>query len=267
MTKLGQCDGTHGGKKSFINLGKFTVSRPGNVTDLALAKQSASADFARLQPLTIAMLHGSFELPLLFDLGATFLFAVTGALAGIKRGWDIVGVIALALVTGMGGGLIRDGLFIQDRTTPLLTNPAYIMVLAPAVVVGVLFGSRVHHFGRVIAIVEALGLGAYAAFGAQKSLLAGLPVPAAIFVGVVNAVGGGILRDLLSREEPQVFRPGQFYLLAAFAGAVTFVFCSIVLELPAPIAAIAAVALTFVFRVLTIVFNWRTAAVSSGRPQ
>jgi uncharacterized membrane protein YeiH len=210
------------------------------------------------------MLQGSFELPLLFDLGATFLFAVTGALAGIRRGWDIVGVIALALVTGMGGGLIRDGLFIQDRTTPLLTNPAYISVVAPAVIVAVIFSSRIHHFRRVIAVVDALGLGAYAAFGVQKSLLAGLPVPAAIFVGVVNAVGGGILRDLLSREEPLVFRPGQFYLLTAFAGAVTFVFCIVMLEMSANASAIAAVTLTFVFRILTIAFNWRTAAVSSG---
>ena len=211
------------------------------------------------------MLRGHFELPILFDLGATFLFALTGALAGVKRGYDIVGVLALALVTGLGGGLIRDGLFLQGGITPLLTNPAYIQVLVPAVVAGVLFGPRVHQFARVIAVVESLGLGAYAAFGVQKSLLAGLPGAAAIFIGVVNAVGGGILRDLLTSEEPQVFKPGQFYLLTAFAGAVTFVFCSITLELSANAAAIAAVALTFAFRGLTIAFNWRTAPMSSGR--
>lgn len=211
------------------------------------------------------MLRGQFELPILFDLGATFLFALTGALAGMKRGYDIVGVLALALVTGLGGGLIRDGLFLQEGITPLLTNPAYIQVLVPAVVVGVLFGSRVHHFGRVIAVIDALGLGAYAAFGVQKSLLAGLPVSAAIFIGVVNAVGGGILRDVLAGEEPQVFKPGQFYLLTAFAGAVTFVFCSVTLEYSANQAAIAAVALTFGFRMLTIAYNWRTAPMSSGR--
>lgn len=211
------------------------------------------------------MLHGQFELPILFDLGATFLFAITGALAGVKRGYDIVGVLALALVTGLGGGLIRDGLFLQTSITPLLTNPAYILVLIPAVIVGTLFGSRVHHFRRVIAIVEALGLGAYAAFGVQKSLLNGLPVPAAVFIGLVTAVGGGVLRDLIAGEEPQVFKPGQFYLLTALAGAVTFVFCSITLELTANLSAIVAVALTFVFRLLTIAFNWRTAPMSSGR--
>lgn len=210
------------------------------------------------------MLKGSFDLPVLFDLGATFAFALTGALAAIKRNYDIVGVFALALVSGIGGGLIRDGLFIQDGLTPLLTNPRYIEVIVVAAVIGMLFGERVRRFHRLIAVVDALGLGAYAAFGVQKSLQAGLAVPAAILVGVINAVGGGVLRDLLVREEPLVFKPGQFYLLTALAGAVTFVFASAYLELSANRAAVAAVALTFVFRVLTIAFNWRTAPVSSG---
>jgi uncharacterized membrane protein YeiH len=210
------------------------------------------------------MLRGSFDLPVLFDLGATFAFALTGALAAIKRGYDIVGVLALALVTGLGGGIIRDGLFLVQGPTPLLTNPNYITVSLAAVLCGVLFGTRIHHFARLIAVVDALGLGAYAAFGVQKSLMAGLAPPAAILVGLVNAVGGGVLRDLLTREEPLIFKPGQFYLLTALAGAVTFLFCSVSMELSANRSAIVAVGLTFVFRVLTITLNWRTAPVSSG---
>lgn len=210
------------------------------------------------------MLKGSFDLPVLFDLGATFAFALTGALAGIKRGYDIVGVLALALVTGLGGGLIRDGLFLVHGPTPLLTNPHYIEVTLAAVVCGILFGSRVHRFARLIVVVDAIGLGAYAAFGVQKSLLAGLNPPAAVLIGLVNAVGGSVLRDLLTREEPLVFKPGQFYLLTALAGAVTFLFCSVSLELSANRSAIVAVGLTFVFRMLTILLNWRTAPIASG---
>jgi uncharacterized membrane protein YeiH len=210
------------------------------------------------------MLKGSFDLPVIFDLGATFACALSGALAGIRRNYDIVGVIALALVSGLGGGLIRDGLFLVQGPTPLLTNPHYIQVIGVAVVCGVVFGSRIHHFSRLIAVIDALALGAYAAFGVQKSLLAGLAPAAAVLIGLVNSVGGGVLRDLLVREEPLVFKPGQFYLLTALAGAVTFVFCSITLELSANRAAIVAVALTFIFRALTIAFNWRTAPVASG---
>jgi uncharacterized membrane protein YeiH len=205
----------------------------------------------------------TFQLPELFDLGATFAFALTGALAGVRRGYDIVGVFFLALVSSIGGGLIRDGVFIPGSTpTPLLTDPRYIEVVVAATVAGALFGRRVTHFQRVIAIIEALGLGAYAVYGTQKALHAGLAVPAAILIGVINAAGGGLLRDVITREEPLVFKPGQFYVLTALAGAVTFVFLSLQLEVEPTLAALGAIALTFLFRVLTIVFNWRTTSVS-----
>ncbi len=209
-------------------------------------------------------LSGGFALPVLFDLGATFAFALSGALAAIKRHYDIVGVLALALVTGLGGGLIRDGLFLDLGPTPLLTNSRYLEAVVLAAVCGVVLGGRIHRFARLIVIVDALGLGAYAAFGVQKSLLVGLAPPAAILVGLVNAVGGGVLRDLLCREEPLLFKPGQFYFLIALAGAVVFLFCTVTLGWSANLAAIATVALTFVMRMLTIAFNWRTAPVSSG---
>lgn len=213
---------------------------------------------------SLVPLAGGFALPVLFDLGATFAFALTGALAAIKRHYDIVGVLALALVTGLGGGLIRDGLFLQVGPTPLLTNPHYLEAVVLAAACGALFGGRIHHFARLIVVIDALGLGAYAAFGVQKSLHAGLAPPAAILVGVVNAVGGGVLRDLLCREEPLVFKPGQFYFLIALGGAVIFLFATVTLDWSANVAAIATVALTFVLRMLAITFNWRTAPVSSG---
>jgi uncharacterized membrane protein YeiH len=214
--------------------------------------------------MSATLTHGSFALPVLFDLGATFAFALTGALAAIKRNYDIVGVLALALVTGLGGGLIRDGLFLDMGPTPLLTNPHYLEAVVLAAVCGVVFGTRIHRFGRLIAVIDALGLGAYAAFGVQKSLLGGLAPAAAVLVGVINAVGGGVLRDLLCREEPLVFKPGQFYFLIALGGAVVFLFAIVTLGWSANRAAITTVAVTSVLRILTITFNWRTAPVSSG---
>ncbi|PAW69093.1 MAG: hypothetical protein B9S34_00170 [Opitutia bacterium Tous-C1TDCM] len=205
-----------------------------------------------------------FTLPVWFDLGAVFAFALTGALAGIRRGYDIVGVFFLALVSSIGGGLIRDGVFIPNgAATPLLTDARYIQVIVAATITGALFGQHVKRFHRVVALIDALGLGAYAAFGTQKALLAGLSVPAAVLVGVINAAGGGLLRDIIVREEPLVFKPGQFYVLTAVAGAVVFVFLSVHLNLEPTPAAFAAIAFTFAFRVLTIIFNWRTAAVAA----
>lgn len=206
---------------------------------------------------------GTFNLLVWLDLAATFAFAVTGALAGIRRGYDIVGVFFLALATGLGGGLIRDGVFIASTgPTPLLSDPRYVEVVAAATIGAAVFGRHIKRLRRGIALIDALGLGAYAAFGTQKALQAGLAVPAAILVGVINAAGGGLLRDVITREEPLVFRPGQFYVLTAFAGAVVFVFLSVQFELAPMPAAILATAATFAFRALTIVFNWRTSAVA-----
>lgn len=210
------------------------------------------------------MSYDEFQLPVIFDLCATFAFALTGALAAIKRGYDIVGVFFLALASGIGGGLIRDAVFIKGfGPTPLLADPRYILVVVGATVFGALFGGRVKHLHRLIAVLDALGLGAYAAFGTQKALNADLAVPAAILVGVINAAGGGLLRDIITREEPLVFKPGQFYILTAFGGSVAFVFLTIYLEVPATKAGLAAIAITFAFRALTIAFNWRTAPVGS----
>lgn len=209
------------------------------------------------------MTAAAFQLPVWFDLGATFAFALTGALAAIKRGYDVVGMLSLAIATSLGGGLIRDGIFLQQGVTPLLTNPDYLYAIGVAAAIGLILGERVNRFHRLIAVVDALGLGAYACFGVQKSLLAGLGPTAAVFVGVVNAVGGGLLRDVITREEPLVFKPGQFYVLVALAGAVVFVFLTAQFGMAPTPAAFTAIGLTFVFRVLTIAFNWRTEAVSA----
>lgn len=217
------------------------------------------------------MAPGVFTLPIWFDLGAVFAFAITGALAAMKRRYDIVGVFSLALASSIGGALMRDAVFIQTgKPTPLLTDPRYIEVIVFATVLGAVAGQHVTRFPRTIAIIDALGLGAYAVYGVQKALTAGLAIPAALLVGVVNAAGGGLLRDIITGEEPLVFRPGQFYVLTALAGAVSFIFFTAYCAIPATAAGIAAIALTFVFRALSIVFNWRTApvgALSEDAPQ
>lgn len=204
------------------------------------------------------MLTGQFELPVGFDLLATAAFALTGALAAVRRRYDIVGVFFLALISGLGGGLLRDGIFIQDGPPAALLDARYIQIVAIAACVGVLLRERVARFGRIIATIDALGLGAYAVFGTQKSLAAGLSIPAALLIGVLNAAGGGILRDVLTREEPLVFKPGQFYVLVAFLGAVVFVVAGTLFNIAAESAALLAIGATFTIRTLSVWLGWRT---------
>lgn len=204
----------------------------------------------------------SFQIPVAFDLAATVAFALTGAMAARRRGYDIVGLFFLALASGLGGGLIRDGLFIQQGPPALMTDGRYLWAVLGGGAAGAFLGERLTRLNRAIAVFDALGLGAYAVFGVQKSLAAGLAIPAAVLVGVINAAGGGVLRDILTREEPLVFKPGQFYVLIALAGAIAYVFLTHQTRLPATAAALIAIGLTFVLRLLTIIFNWKTSAIT-----
>lgn len=202
-----------------------------------------------------------FHLPIVFDLGATFVFGITGALAALQRRYDIVGLFALAFASGVGGGLLRDGLFIQQGPPAVTTDSRYIMAILAAGLVGLLFRHWVNRLTRVIALVDALGLGAYAVVGVEKSIGAGLSIPAAVLVGLINAVGGGLLRDLLVRDEPLLLKPGQFYALAALGGCLLFVFLTVNIGMPAPRAGFITIVCTFIVRVLAIAFNWRTKSL------
>lgn len=201
----------------------------------------------------------SFSLPIYLDLGATFLFALTGGLAAVRRGYDVVGLLALALVTAVGGGLLRDGLFIQNGPPFVTTDARYAYMIIAACVIVIFVRDRIHRFELVFNLIDALGLGAYAAVGVQKSLDAGLSVPAAMLVGMVNACGGGVLRDVLTREEPLLFKPGEFYALAAALGASMYTLLVIPGTVPTATAAWITIAITFVFRALAVRFHWRTS--------
>src|SRR6185436_6175557 len=148
-----------------------------------------------------------FELPLSFTLLAYFTFGVTGALAGLRRGYDMIGVVFLALITAGGGGLIRDGLLLSSGPASILTDGRYLLVVLGAAALTLCFHRHVDRFQRTIAVIDALGLGAFAVIGVERT----------------HAVGRGLMRDVLVREEPLLFKPGQFYGLVAIAGCGFFV--------------------------------------------
>jgi uncharacterized membrane protein YeiH len=207
-------------------------------------------------------INDQFTLPVYFDLGATFLYALTGALVAVRRGYDIVGLFVLALVTGLGGGLIRDSIFIQNGPPLAMKDERYLYVVLAGCLAAALFSHRMDRLQKVFLFADALGLGAYAVVGVERSLNAGLSVLASIMVGVINASGGGLLRDVLVREEPLLFKPGQLYVLAALVGASLFTWLIVYMGWPAEKAAFMAVGGTFVFRLLAIIFNWKTVSVA-----
>lgn len=203
------------------------------------------------------------SLPLAVDLFAVFFFSLTGSMEAIRRHYDFVGVVVLAIACGLGGSLLRDGLFIQDGPPAAMQNGSYMLAVMGGCVVAGLFFKHVERLSKPFLIFDALGTGAYGVVGAGKAFAAGLPIPACIFVGVVNAVGSGLIRDVLVREEPLMLKPGQFYVIASLAGISGFALLRAVLHVPLMTSAILAIAITFLIRVLAISFNWRTKPVLS----
>jgi uncharacterized membrane protein YeiH len=198
----------------------------------------------------------------MFDLGAVFFFALTGALTARRLRYDFIGVFVLAFATGLGGGVIRDSLLRGSGPVVALTDDRFMLAVLLAALCGLFrISARIESFNRAVATFDAVGLAAFAVVGTNKALRMELHWVAAVFVGVVSAVGGGLLRDVLIRIEPLVFKPGQFYALAALFGACLYAVLIIEAHVPGLRAAIWATSATVLFRVLAIVFNWKTRPV------
>jgi uncharacterized membrane protein YeiH len=207
-----------------------------------------------------AMIDKPFDLPIAFHLAATFLLAATGALEGVRKRYDVVGISVLALVTGLGGAIARD-IILQAGTPVVLMDGRYLGAVLAGAVAGTFSGRRLHRLRLVIVVADAAALGIYGVVGTQKALVVGAPVLTAILLGVTNAVGGGVLRDVLSHEEPLVFKPGQFYALAALFGCVAFAALTVGGGMAANPAALTAIVVTFASRMLSIRLRWTTVVL------
>lgn len=182
-------------------------------------------------------------------------------MVAIRRHYDAIGVFVLALACGLGGGLLRDGLFIQAGPPVAMQDGSYMLAVLVGCLVATLFFKHMERLSKPFLIIDALATGAYGVVGASKAFEAGLAGPACIFVGVVNAVGSGLIRDVLVREEPLMLKPGQFYTIASVLGVAGFVALEGFFRAPLVPSAIAAIAITFVFRLLAIFFDWKTTSV------
>lgn len=206
-----------------------------------------------------------FHLPNYVDYTATLLWAITGALVAARRGYDIAGIAAVALVASTGGGLLRDGIFLQEGPPALLRTGTYFVLIGIATLGVALFGRhvvRIESFDVVITLVDSVGIGSFALVGLQLSRDAGLSAEAAVFVGVVNAVGGGVLRDLLVQRDPDIFRPGVPTALAALFCCLLFLTLTKGIDMRAGIAAWIAILAVLVARGLALRFDVRTRTVA-----
>jgi uncharacterized membrane protein YeiH len=197
-----------------------------------------------------------FTIPLGADLLAVGIGSLQGALFAAQfrdRRLDLLGVAIIGIATGFGGGLIRD-LLLSEVPAALESN-AYLPVATGAALLGMLLERVFSRLRHLITGLDALTIGLFGAIGTTKALALGLPEVPAVFVGVVSAVGGSILRDLLLGVPIALMSVGSLYAVAALLGAATLV-GMVAIGSDIVIAASACVLVTFAVRVLAVVFNW-----------
>ncbi|GGI03154.1 trimeric intracellular cation channel family protein [Egicoccus halophilus] len=148
----------------------------------------------------------------------TVTFAVTGALAAVRKRFDVVGVVVLATVTAVGGGSIRD--VVAGIVPPASLRDETLLWLVVASGLAVFALHRFVPTGRTLYVFDTISLGLFAALGAERGVAVDFGFWGTVFAGAVSGVGGGVIRDVLTGEVPGVlYRSGDFYATAAAAGA------------------------------------------------
>ncbi len=183
----------------------------------------------------------------------------------IARDYDVVGIAVLAVVTALGGGILR-GLVLGDTPPPAFTGWPYLVVALAAAAVTSLAHPWLGRLTKTLLVFDAAGLGLFCVAGTEKALDHGLGPVAAALLGVATAVGGGVLRDVLARETPALFRAdSELYAVPALVGAqVVGIVSTSDADSSASSAAVAVA--VFVVRVLALQRHWRGPRARGRRP-
>jgi uncharacterized membrane protein YeiH len=161
------------------------------------------------------------HVPLWIDLAAVVVGALAGAAIAAREDLDVFGALLLAVVMGLGGGIVRD--LLLGLRPVAVTSPYYLPTVTAAALAGLLFTSLMRRLRGIFVVLEALSDGLFMVVGVGKALYYNLPDVSAIFIGVCAAVGGGILADLLAGRAAAVIKRGPWNATDAMVGASVYV--------------------------------------------
>ncbi len=196
----------------------------------------------------------------ILDLVGTFVFALSGAALGVERDMDLFGVLVLAFVTAVAGGITRDVLIgaVPPESIASWHN------LALAVIAGLLvfrLSRLFHRLKHPVQFFDAAGLGVFAVAGTQKALDYGINWPMAAVLGMMSGIGGGMARDILTAQVPTVLR-ADIYAVAALAGAATVVVGDFA-GLQPILVALVGIAVCVFLRLMALYRGWKLPVASS----
>jgi uncharacterized membrane protein YeiH len=200
----------------------------------------------------------------ILDLGGTFVFAISGAVAAVNRRLDIFGILVLSFVAGNFGGIGRDVL-IGAVPPAALTDGRYLLVSVVAGLITFFSYAGVDRLRSPVLLFDAVGLSFFAVVGAQKALEFGLSPVMSALLGMLTGIGGGMTRDVLLGEIPQVLR-SDLYAVAALAGA-SMVVIGDMFGLSYRVSALAGGGFCFGLRFMAIRHGWHLPAVRLSAQQ
>ncbi len=187
------------------------------------------------------------------EAAAVVVMTVSGMVTAARARMDLIGTFTLALVTAFGGGTLRD-LLLERRPLFWVANEGYVF-LTLLLCLAFVYSRRAYAIARFLdkraAFVDALGLALFSLTGVRYALEAGLPPLPASLIGVVTGTFGGVLRDVLVREIPAIFRPGALYAASSFLGCWV-VLAGPRLEVPQALADAAGFATIVVLRMASV---------------
>jgi uncharacterized membrane protein YeiH len=182
------------------------------------------------------------------------VFASSGATVGVRKGFDLFGIATMGVLTGVGGGVLRDVLL--DIMPPQsIQHWPNITVALIAVAIATPFAHLVMRMNRAVLVLDAIGMGFFATSGAAIAVDNGASWFAAGIIGMLTAIAGGIVRDVLAREVPYVMGPDDLYAIPAMLGAATYV--AIDYFGPQWVAVAVGTALATLLRLAALAFHWQ----------
>lgn len=200
------------------------------------------------------------ELIYILDIAGTFAFAVSGAFRAVKYEMDVLGISVLAVATGVGGGLVRDMLL--GATPPAaLTDQSYILICLAGAATVFFAAPKIARRWDVLIAADAVGLSVFAVIGAAKAEGCGAVPLTVAMMAMITACGGGVIRDLLSREIPAILTTG-FYASAALLGGFMFVLLGAA-ELSEGLRVSLTIAFTLVIRSVALKFKLNLPRIKS----
>ena len=194
---------------------------------------------------------------ILFDIIGTLAFALSGLIEAARKKLDIVGMAMVSGLAAFGGGTLRD-ILLDRRPFFWVVNEIWVWILI-LICIGALLFIRARHLEpteRAMQWPDAIGLGAFTAGGTQLALTAGVPAVISVIMGVLTAIFGGVLRDIVVNEIPKAFSDHIPYAVIAFTGGWVVVGLNL-LNVDAFVAVAVGAVFTIVLRVLALLFGWR----------